>query len=801
MPILSSLTSALLKNRNASRSCALATQIALLTLTHCATASAAPSIAWIFPAGGQRGTTVTLAVAGDNLTDLHGFFTTGTGLKAELMPAMEPLQPPLVSPKPGEKPAVPEAKRFRQFRIAIAPDAPLSRHEVRVFDATGASNPRYFHVGDQPETVEREPNDESTGQPVDMPVVVNGRIQGQTDQDTYTFRGRKGQRIVGEIYGLRSLGMIGDSWLKGYMELRDGVGKVLAASEGYYRWDPMLDVTLPADGDYTFLFRELTFRGAESAVYRLAIGSLPRSTAMFPAGGRRGATLRVSFVGANLGEQPTRTLAVPPDAALGPREERLQTPSGWTNALPFEISDLPEAQEFEPNDGRSQAMRVMPPVILNGRIERPGDVDSFRFQVKKGQKVVLEVLANRAETRLDPFLRLWDSDDNLVQENDDALDRDSRIERTFDSDGEYVLQIRDLEERGGDSFVYRLRIAPPRPDFSLVTTPDKPVILAGGTVALDVAVRRADGFDGDVAVSVDALPSGLTASAAVMRKGRDRGRITVSAASEMSIQAMALRVVGQATIDGREERRLAETTETYNIQGTAFTRELIGPIATIGGPTPVALAVEPTTLSLKAGESASLSVRLKRRPDATGEVTLKLADLPPGVTAEPVKAAPGATEATLLLRADPDAGAAAVDLVAVGETKVGESGLSVTSPLFSLAVVEVPGYVVSVEPQALTVPRSSKAETTVTVKTIRRGGFDGAIDLEWLLPATGAVLPAGRIEAGKTEAKAMFTAPADLPVGLAELRLVAKSSVSGTPRSRELAVKLTVTPPATEAKP
>ena len=54
--------------------------------------------------------------------------------------------------------------------------------------------------------------------------------------------------------------MIGNSWLKGYLELRDGAGKVLASSEGYHHWDPLIDIALPVDGDYTFAFRDLMYR-------------------------------------------------------------------------------------------------------------------------------------------------------------------------------------------------------------------------------------------------------------------------------------------------------------------------------------------------------------------------------------------------------------------------------------------------------------------------------------------------------------------------------------------------------------
>src|SRR5207247_6648668 len=323
----------------------------------------------------------------------------------------------------------------------------------------------------------------------------------------------------------------------------------------------------------------------------------------------------------------------------------------WTNPLPFQVGDLPEIREQEPNDDWQHAMPVTPPVTINARLDRPGDVDNYRFKVAKGQRLVLEVWADRAESPMDSFLRLLDAEGHVVQENDDGIrerdvevrSRDSRLDRTFDSAGSSIAQVRDLDDRGGDSFVYRLSIAPPRPDFSLTATPDNPSIGAGGTAVLDLSVNRTDGFDGDVAVQLADLPPGLTATAAVIRKGKEKGRVTVTAADNLPVQAQALHVYGEATIDGRRERRLAAATETYNIQGTAFTRELIGPIAGIGAPAPVALAVEPTTLSLKDGESVTLAVRARRRPEASGEIDIKLPDLPGGVTAEPAKIPSGSS--------------------------------------------------------------------------------------------------------------------------------------------------------------
>src|SRR5439155_15547465 len=158
----------------------------------------------------------------------------------------------------------------------------------------------------------------------------------------------------------------------------------------------------------------------------------------------------------------------------------------------------------------------------------------------------------------------------------------------------------------------------------------------------------------------------------------------VPAWAGVPMQALALPVTGEASIAGRTERHLAGTTETYNIQGTAYTRDLTGPIATVGAPVPVSLLAEPGTLSLKGGDTATVTVRAKRRPEAGGEVTVRLPNLPEGLTAEPAKIAAGAAEAAVTVKADPDSRATAVNLFATGEVKVGDTTFTATSPAFAL---------------------------------------------------------------------------------------------------------------------
>ena len=56
------------------------------------------------------------------------------------------------------------------------------------------------------------------------------------------------------------------------------------------------------------------------------------------------------------------------------------------------------------------AQQVTLPIIVNGRIDPPGDWDVFRFQGRAGDQIVAEVQARRLDSPLDSVLRLTDAD-------------------------------------------------------------------------------------------------------------------------------------------------------------------------------------------------------------------------------------------------------------------------------------------------------------------------------------------------------------------------------------------------------
>ena len=119
---------------------------------------------------------------------------------------------------------------------------------------------------------------------------------------------------------------------------------------------------------------------------------------------------------------------------------------------------LPVVAEKEANDGFRSAQAVTFPIVIEGAINRPKDVDVFRFEGKKGQKLHAEVLASRHGSPLDAMLSLFDARGESLAFNDDFTKEhhDAKIEFTLPADGTYYLSLIDAHDSGTNLHVYRL---------------------------------------------------------------------------------------------------------------------------------------------------------------------------------------------------------------------------------------------------------------------------------------------------------------------------------------------------------
>lgn len=222
----------------------------------------------------------------------------------------------------------------------------------------------------------------------------------------------------------------------------------------------------------------------------------PTLRPVMPLGMQRGTTLELTLTGTNLagptglwtsfpakvtiptasnnGKDPAKLtvqLEVPKDAPLGFHAVRLATNHGMSNVRLFCLDDLVQVLENNANHTVAMAQPVTPPCVVVGRADAEA-TDYFKVPVAAGQRLAFEVLGRRLGSAFDPQLTLFDAKTGRELSHgysNDApgLQTDARIVRTFKEAGEVIVAIRDLAYRGGDDFVYRLRIG----DFPCATTP------------------------------------------------------------------------------------------------------------------------------------------------------------------------------------------------------------------------------------------------------------------------------------------------------------------------------------------
>jgi len=181
-------------------------------------------------------------------------------------------------------PATVEMKGWNLEKAELTPparDAGPGVYPITACNKEGfASNRLLFALDTLPECLEEEPNDEpSCAQKVELPIIINGRIDRRNDGDVFQFAGRAGETIVAEVSARRL-----DSPLDSVLKLSDAAGKLLAFNDDHedpeagantHPADSYLMAKLPTDGIYYVHLGDTARNGGEEYAYRLRI-SAPR---------------------------------------------------------------------------------------------------------------------------------------------------------------------------------------------------------------------------------------------------------------------------------------------------------------------------------------------------------------------------------------------------------------------------------------------------------------------------------------------------------------------------------------------
>lgn len=585
-----------------------------------------PRITTAIPAGAQAGSTVELTVTGTDVDDATGLRFSHPGIQAQVIVPPEPPDPKKVAPKDKAKKKKATSITTAKFKVTVPANVPVGQYDVRIVNEWGVSNPRVFVVGDRPEVDELEPNDDAlpadptaalVGSPGTVPpkntpraqrvplgTTVNGTISSPTDVDYVVFAGSAGQRVL-----ISCLTASIDSRARPLVEVFAADGRKLAQNRNYADADALADITLPAAGDYFIRVSEFAYqRGGPDSFYRLTVGTGPWIDAVFPPAVTAGTPAQVTVYGRNLpGGKPipgmladgrpleaiTATVT-PPGTTTGIAfrgrvsptiglqdgfEYRVTGPGGASNPFPIFLTPVKVVSEQEKGNDLAEIAEPLPvPCEVAGRIDRKHDRDFYSFAAKKGDTLYVTLLGEQTGGMGDLFLRVRDAKGReLAGELDDDPDPlhpsgfytrcgdPPAYKFTAPADDKYFILVGGLDAGVvyGPRAVYRLRVAPPRPDFRAVVMaesrgmPEAMLVRPGGEVAYDVFVDRVDGFADPVTVTAEGLPSGVTAKPAVIGSRMKWGALVLSAAAGAAEFTGPVTVKCTATINGQPVTRPA----------------------------------------------------------------------------------------------------------------------------------------------------------------------------------------------------------------------------------------------------
>ncbi len=380
-----------------------------------------PTVTFTTPTGVRRGTTVTFTIEGTDLAGAKDIVFSEPGLTGKILsvsgvPAARlDLEPKVVRAVKlyFEEPSKVEARVEITAELWMA----TGTHQFRMITPHGSSTPGRLVVSDYPELEEHEPNSSpSEAQQVNLPATINGLVLTPGDDDYFRFQATAGQEIV-FLANAEGLG----SRLEPVLYLFDPKGSRVASSLDD-RDRSSLGFKIPVSGSYKIRVSDYQQSGSIRHFYRLTIGQFPFLKGRFPLGLKAGTTRDFKVWGYNL---TGVTKASPEPFGLMPGKVMdtgalvVQTKMGETiNSLPIAVGRFDEIEETAANNNLQSAQELKYPIIVNGTIgvdSSGGSLpDYYHFSARKGQKLILEVAANRLGSPLDSVVEVLDESGKVV---------------------------------------------------------------------------------------------------------------------------------------------------------------------------------------------------------------------------------------------------------------------------------------------------------------------------------------------------------------------------------------------------
>ncbi len=632
------------------------------------------TIGYVYPAGGQKGTTFEIEIGGLNIKEATSVLISGDGVKAVTIanPVIEDKKAKFKKSKTKfDDQSSPQLADRITVKVEIDKNAAPGFRDLRLQSVKGVSNKLIFEVGQYQNLVEKKgstiQNPNITEQ---LPVTFCGQIM-PGEKDYFSFKAEKGMTLVAVVKARVLVPYIADAvpgWFQSVIQILNSKGKEIGYNDDYRNSvDPVLITKIPENDTYTLVIYDAIFRGREDFDYRIDVGEIPYLNYIYPCVGKIKTNSSINLVGVNLKES---VMNFKPNTT-GEVELRASGKSGQlSNSVPF--LSLSNQNQLELKSSANP--NLITGKVIYDSISSSQKIKSYKINAGENENLVFQVTARKLESLLDARLRLFDSSGKLVSESDDVEDgtqglmtfhADPLLKYTTKQAGTYRLEIEDVLGESGKEYFYVLESKTNVPTFELFVSPANISIPKGGTANFKVDFVSQEKIIPAMDLNIKGLPGGCRVSNLRTTQNVKSMEVSITSPENVKSGKYDLQVSAQTRNKKNDQQTTVNQTAVpadnmtqaffyeHHIPATAFEAEITqeAPFSLHFEKVIENDLEEPLEFSI-ADTIIQLKVLIKRKPGFNETIELALNRKNKQIVLDPIKVLPDEKEKVLNLKID-----------------------------------------------------------------------------------------------------------------------------------------------------
>lgn len=544
------------------------------------------SLGYLYPSGGQVGTTVEIEAGGLNINKATKVLFSHEGISAEIEPIKESASAKRKRRRLNDQSSPQLADRVK-LRITIAADVPCGMYDLRLQGVSGVSNMLPFEVASYPNFVENNrASQRNPNRVTSLPAVLCGYVT-PGGVDYFNFEGEKGQTIVATVKARQMVPYIADAvpgWFQPVLKIVDSEGREVAYSDDYHHnVDPVIITTLPKNDNYTVIIHDAIYRGREDFNYRIHLGVIPFVTGRYPAYGTVGKSIKQQLEGVNLGATTAKVKV----KKVGYNSLTFTNSIGTSDAVSFYA--LPKGVKHIQTPKEGAVLNVES--AISDSLTSAVKVKRYIINAQMREPIIVELIGRRNGSRIDAVMRLKDCYGKVVAKKDDTEDplqgmmtfhADPVLKYTPKRSEVLILEVEDLYQGYGADYHYLLWRHRQMPTFNAFVAPANITVPAGGTATFRVDITGK--VKRPANLIVEGLPAGFTTSSLNIR-GSKRWNVSITAPKDAEVERFPIEVkLEYPTPDGREQANVVPVDNmmqafyyTHHIQASELALDVVQP--------------------------------------------------------------------------------------------------------------------------------------------------------------------------------------------------------------------------------